>query len=350
MHKIAVIPGDGIGPEVIDEGIKTLNLIEQLDPSIQFQFDYFEWSCEYYHKHGKMMPENGIDQLSHYDAIYLGAVGFPGVPDHISLWDLLLVIRKQFDQYVNIRPIKLFKSPQDTESPNVDMLFIRENTEGEYSGAGDWLYKGQDNEVVLQTAVFSRKGTERIIRYAFEVAKKQGKTLTSISKANALNYSMVFWDEVFEEVSKEYPTVDTASYLVDAAAMLMISDPERFEVVVTSNLFGDILTDLGAALAGGMGLAAGANVNPTKKYPSMFEPVHGSAPDIAGQGLSNPLAAIWSASQMLDHLGYNKWAKQIIDAIEEVVIKNEVVTQDLGGNASTEEVGDILRSTLKTLS
>src|SRR5699024_10617957 len=236
---------------------------------------------------------------------------------------------------VNVRPIKLFKKSTDTESKNVDMLFIRENTEGEYAGAGDWLYKGKSNEVVLQTAVFSRVGTERIIRYAFEIAQEQGKSLTSISKANALNYSMVFWDQVFEEVSQDYPTVQTASYLVDAAAMHMINNPERFEVFVTSNLFGDILTDLGAALAGGMGLAAGANINPTKEFPSMFEPVHGSAPDIAGQGLSNPLAAIWSASQMLDHLGYTNWGTRILQAIEKVVVDDKVTTPDLGGHAST---------------
>ena len=343
-YKIAVIAGDGIGPEVIDQGIKVLNKIAELDGGFQFDFTHFPWGCEYYTEHGRMMAEDGIEQLKAFDAIYLGAVGFPGVLDHIFLWDLLLIIRKSFDQYVNIRPVKLLKGAHstlaDVEREDVDMLFIRENTEGEYSGAGDWLFKGQENEVVLQNAVFSRKGTERIIRYAFETAKKQGRSLTSISKANALNYSMVFWDQVFEEVSADYPEVETASYLVDAAAMLMITDPKRFEVVVTSNLFGDILTDIGAALAGGIGLAAGANVNPEREFPSMFEPVHGSAPDIAGKGIGNPLASIWSASQMLDHLGHEAYGRLVIDAIEELLVRNATLTPDMKGTASTSEVGD----------
>ena len=314
--KIAVIVGDGIGPEVINEGIKVLNKVAEIDSTFQFEFTYFPWGCEFYAKNGKMMDDDGIEQLKQFDAIFLGAVGFPGVPDHISLWDLLLKIRKNFDQYVNIRPVKLLKGAKttliDVTREDIDMLFIRENSEGEYSGAGDWLFKGQENEVVLQNGVFSRKGTERIIRYAFEVARKEGKTLTSISKGNALNYSMVFWDQVFEEVSQEYPDVQTASYLVDAAAMLMIKDPKRFEVVVTSNLFGDILTDLGAAIAGGIGLAAGANINPEREYPSMFEPIHGSAPDIAGKNTANPLATIWSASQILDFFGYEKHGKMVL--------------------------------------
>ncbi len=227
-YNIAVIAGDGIGPEVINEGVKVLKKVAELDSHFQFDFTCFPWGCEYYSQHGMMMDEDGIEKLKEYDAIFLGAVGFPGVPDHISLWDLLLKIRKSFDQYVNIRPVKLLKgaplSLLDVEREEIDMLFIRENSEGEYSGAGEWLFKGKEHEVVLQNSVFSRKGTERIIRYAFEIARKEGKSLTSISKANALNYSMVFWDEVFEEVSQEYPEVETASYLVDAAAMLMIKE------------------------------------------------------------------------------------------------------------------------------
>jgi tartrate dehydrogenase/decarboxylase/D-malate dehydrogenase len=343
-HKIAVIPGDGIGPEVINEGIKVLNTIASLDQTFQFAFTSFPWGCEYYTQNGKMMDDDGIERLREFEAVYLGAVGFPGVPDHISLWDLLLNIRKSFDQYANIRPVTLLKgapcSLAGVEQKDIDMLFIRENTEGEYAGAGDWLYKGKEHEVVMQNSVFSRKGTERIIRYAFEIALKQGKSLTSISKGNALNYSMVFWDQVFEEVSKDYPTVKTYSYLVDAAAMLMIKDPKRFEVVVTSNLFGDILTDLGAAIAGGLGLAAGANLNPEKKYPSMFEPIHGSAPDIAGKQLANPLAAIWSASQMLDYFGYEAYGKLLLDVIEQLLIEKQVLTPDLGGSSTTSEVGN----------
>lgn len=343
-YKIAVIAGDGIGPEVIQEGVKVLNKVAELDKSFQFNYTYFPWGCEFYAKNGKMMDDDGIEKLKEFDAIYLGAVGFPGVPDHISLWDLLLAIRKSFDQYVNIRPVKLLKGAHlplvDVKREDVDMLFIRENTEGEYAGAGDWLFKGKENEVVIQNSVFSRKGTERIIRYAFETAKKEGRSLTSISKGNALNYSMVFWDQVFEEVSKEYPEVQTASYLVDAAAMLMIKDPKRFEVVVTSNLFGDILTDLGAAIAGGIGLAAGANINPERKFPSMFEPIHGSAPDIAGKGIANPLASIWSASQMLDFFGFKGHGKLVLDAIEQLLVENQVLTPDMNGTASTSEVGD----------
>lgn len=342
--KVAVIAGDGIGPEVLNEGIKVLDKIAELDGTFKVEYTHFPWGCEYYLKHGKMMDEDGMDKLKEFDAIYLGAVGFPGVPDHISLWDLLLRIRKGFDQYINIRPVTLLKGApcplKDVKREDIDMLFIRENSEGEYAGAGDWLFKGKENEVVLQTGVFSRKGVERVIRYAYEVAKKEGKTLSSISKANALNYSMVFWDEVFEEVGKEYPEVKTYSYLVDAAAMFMIKDPKRFEVVVTSNLFGDILTDLGAAIAGGMGLAAGANVNPERKYPSMFEPIHGSAPDIAGKGISNPLASIWSISQMLDYFGYENWGAKILEVIEDVMVEGVSVTPDMGGKAKTNEVGD----------
>ena len=220
------------------------------------------------------------------------------------------------------------------------MTFVRENTEGEYAGSGSWLFKGKENEVVIQDGVFSRKGCERVIRYAYELAKKENKTLTSISKANALNYSMVFWDSIFKEVGKNYPEVKTYSYLVDAASMFMIKDPKRFEIVVTSNLFGDILTDLGAAIAGGMGLAAGANLNPERTFPSMFEPIHGSAPDIAGKGLANPLATVWSASQMLDFFGHEDWGKLLIDAIEKVLVEKKVLTPDLGGNSTTKEFAD----------
>lgn len=352
IYKVAVIAGDGIGPEVIGEGIKVLNKVAAMDSGFRFDFTYFPWGCEFYAKHGKMMDENGMEELKKFDAIYLGAVGFPGVPDHISLWDLLLRIRKDFDQYVNIRPVHLLKGAKtslvDVKREDINMLFIRENTEGEYAGAGEWLFKGQQNEVVLQNSVFSRKGTERIIRYAFEAARKEGRSLTSISKANALNYSMVFWDQVFEEISSEYPDVETASYLVDAAAMLMVKDPKRFEVVVTSNLFGDILTDLGAAIAGGIGLAAGANINPERKYPSMFEPIHGSAPDIAGKGIANPLASIWSASQMLDFFGYEEYGKQVLGAIEDLLIEDETLTPDMGGTASTAEVGNRIIDIMET--
>lgn len=354
IHKIAVIAGDGIGPEVIAEGVRALEQAASADGSFAFEFTYFPWGCEYYLKNGRMMAEDGISQLKAFDAIYLGAVGAPGVPDHISLWDLLLIIRKQFDQHVNLRPVRLLKGApcplKDVAREDIDMLFVRENSEGEYAGSGSWLYPGTPREVVIQNGVFSRFGCERIIRYAYELAQAQKKTLTSISKGNALNYSMVFWDQIFEEVGKEYPDVETHSYLVDAASMFMVKDPKRFQIVVTSNLFGDILTDLGAAISGGMGLAAGANLNPERNFPSMFEPIHGSAPDIAGQGKANPLAAVWSASQMLDFFGHGVWARRFIDIIEEILVEKQYLTPDLGGSASTSQVGDEVVRKLKAYS
>lgn len=342
--RIALIPGDGIGPEVIAEGVKVLEAIEKADPSVSFQFEEFPWGCEYYLEHGKMMDDHALETLKKFDGIYLGAIGYPGVPDHISLRDLLVKIRREFDQYVNLRPIQLLHSDytplKNKTEKDIDMLVIRENSEGEYAGAGEWLYKGRPEEVVLQTGVFSRKGTERIIRYAYEEARKLNKSLTSISKGNALNYSMVFWDQVFEEIGKEYPDVETYSYLVDAAGLYMVQQPEKFEVVVTSNLFGDIMTDVGAAISGGMGLAAGANLNPEKKFPSMFEPVHGSAPDIAGKGLANPLAAIWSVSQMLDFYNMEEWGASVLETMKQILHEKEALTPDLGGKATTSELGD----------
>ena len=350
-YKIALIPGDGIGPEVIHEAVRVLKTVSELDPKIQFDFTDYPWGCEYYLKNGEMMPENGMEILSDYDAILLGAVGYPGVPDHISLRDLLLRIRHDFDQYVNLRPVKLLKGApcplKDVKREDIDMIFIRENSEGEYAGSGAWLYPNSEQEVVIQNGVFSRKGCERIIRYAFDLARKEKRSLTSVSKGNALNYSMVFWDQIFNEVKKEYPDVDTYSLLVDAASMFMVKDPKRFGVVVTSNLFGDILTDLGAAIAGGMGLAASANINPEREYPSMFEPIHGSAPDIAGKGIANPLASIWAASQLLDFLGYKEWGKRIIDGIETMLEQKKGLTPDLGGTSSTSECGKTLTDYLK---
>lgn len=350
-YKIAVVAGDGIGPEVIAESIKVLKCISELDGSFRFCFDSYPWGCEYYLKNGEMMPSDGIDTLRRYDAILLGAVGSPGVPDHISLRDLLLRIRHDFDEYINLRPVKLLEGapcPIKGKTPkDIDMVFIRENSEGEYSGQGAWLYPDSPQEIVIQDSVFSRKGTERVIRYAYEMARREHKTLTSISKGNALNYSMVFWDKIFQEVGKEYSDVQTCSLLVDAAAMFMVRKPERFQIVVTSNLFGDILTDLGAAIAGGMGLAAGANLNPERRFPSMFEPIHGSAPDIAGKGIANPLAAIWSAAQLLEFFGYREWSDKVIAAIQTLLVSKHGLTADLGGNASTQECGDALVALLK---
>lgn len=344
VYNIAVIAGDGIGPEVIEEGIKVLQAVAALDGGFAFCFTRFPWGCDYYLQNGRMMPQDGMEQLAKFDAILLGAVGAPGVPDHISLWDLLLIIRKGFDQYVNLRPVKLLRGAPcplaNVAREDIDMLFVRENSEGEYAGSGLREGQGTPDERAVQHGVFTRKGCERIIRYAFEIARSKGKSLTSISKGNALNYSMVFWDEIFAEIAKEYPDVVTHSYLVDAAAMFMVKDPKRFEVVVTSNLFGDILTDLGAAIAGGMGLAAGANLNPERTFPSMFEPIHGSAPDIAGQQKANPLATVWSAAQLLEFFGHERWAQRLIDTIETVLCEKTVLTPDLGGTATTAQVGD----------
>ncbi|MBF1693233.1 tartrate dehydrogenase [Selenomonas sp.] len=340
---IAVIAGDGIGPEVITEGKKVFSGIAQMDGTFSVTFEDFPWGCEYYLKSGEMMPENGLDLLRGYDAIYLGAVGYPGVPDHVSLGDLLLRIRRGFDEYINLRPVRLLHGAPcplaDISPRDIDMIVVRENSEGEYANVGARLYPGTPRETALQTGVFSRHGCERVIRYAYELARREKRTLTSISKGNALRYSMVFWDEIFAEIGKEYPDVETHSLLVDAASMFFVKDPKRFGVVVTSNLFGDILTDLGAAIAGGMGLAAGANLNPERRYPSMFEPIHGSAPDIAGQGIANPLASIWSVAQMLDFLGETEWSERVLRAIETLLVEKKTLTPDLGGTAYTSDIG-----------
>ena len=350
-YKIALIPGDGIGPEVTREGIKALEAAASVC-GFGVEYDEFPWGCGYYLRTGKMMPENGLEILSGYDAIYLGAVGDPSVPDHISLGGLLLAIRKGFDQYVNLRPVKLLEGapcPLKGVSPaGIDMIFVRENTEGEYSGTGAWLYEGQPNEVVIQNGVFSRRGCDRVIRYAYELAKESGRKLTSVSKGNALNYSMVFWDRVFADVGRDYPDVKTDMLLVDAAAMFMVKEPSRFGVVVTSNLFGDILTDLGAAIAGGMGLAAGANIDPERRFPSMFEPIHGSAPGIAGKGIANPLAAVWSAAQLAGFVGERHAENLILDAVASVLRDKRALTPDLGGKSSTSDTGDAVADEIRS--
>lgn len=348
---IAVIAGDGIGPEVIAEGKKVFSGIAKMDGGFSVSFEDFPWGCEYYLKTGTMMPADGLDTLKNFDAVYLGAVGYPGVPDHVSLGGLLLQIRRGFDEYINLRPVRLLKGAPcplaDISTDDINMIVVRENSEGEYANVGAHLYAGTDREMALQTGVFSRHGCERVIRYAYELARREKRSLTSISKGNALRYSMVFWDEIFVEIGREYPDVETHSLLVDAASMFFVKDPKRFEIVVTSNLFGDILTDLGAAIAGGMGLAAGANLNPERKYPSMFEPIHGSAPDIAGQGIANPLASIWSISQMLDFLGEQEWADRVLAAIETLLVERRTLTPDLGGSAKTSEIGSAILEILE---
>lgn len=344
MHRIAIIPGDGVGPEVVAESRKLLDVISERDPAVELSFDEYPWGTDYFLSTGEMMPPDGLAQLSGYEAILFGAVGSARVPDHVTLRQLLFRIRQGFDQYINLRPVRLLEgisSPLAGASPaDVDMLFVREGTEGEYAGLGDRIFPGTDREAAMQTALFSRHGTERAIRWAFELGRREGRSVTSVSKGNALQYSGVFWDEIFAEVSAQYPDVESHELLVDAAAMFMVMDPGRFGVVVASNLFADILTDLGAAIMGGMGLAPSANLNPERRFPSMFEPIHGSAPDIAGKGLANPVGSIWSTALMLDHLGHPSWADAVRRAIQLAVISPAGRTRDLGGTASTQAAGD----------
>lgn len=351
-YKIAAIPGDGIGKEVMVEGIKILDAISSMEKDVKFKVDTFDWGCEYYLEHGKMMDDNGLEILKKYDAIILGAIGFPGVPDHISTRDLIIKVRQGLNQYVNLRPIKLLKNVdcplKDKTDEDIDMVFIRENIEGEYSGIGGILKVGTPEETAIQTSVFTRKNTEKLMEYAFQLSQKRSrKKLTSITKSNALNYSMVFWDKIFKEKSEKYSDITTDQVHVDAASMYMVKKPERFDVVVASNLFGDILTDLGAALQGGLGFAAGGNINPEKEYPSMFEPIHGSAPYMAGKGIANPIATIWAVKLMLEHLELNELADALMISIEESLLDKEKLTRDLGGKASTSEAGDYLCSLYK---
>jgi tartrate dehydrogenase/decarboxylase/D-malate dehydrogenase len=342
-YRIAVIPGDGVGPEVSHEAEKVLHYVAEHDGGIEFSFDHFPWGTGYYLETGRMMPDDGLEVLRGYDAILFGAVGSPVVKDSITLRELLLRIRFGFDQYVNLRPIRLLPGVPtplaDVGPRDVDMVFVREGSEGEYAGVGELVDPGTREEVALQTAVFSRTGTERVIRWAFELSRREGRSLTSVSKGNALQYSAVLWDDVFDELAGEYPDVETHRLLVDAAAMFMVRAPRRFEVVVASNLYADILTDLGAALMGGMGLAPSANLNPERSHPSMFEPIHGSAPDIAGKGLANPIGSIWSTALMLEHLGHPTWTAAMMRAIERSVSRAEGRTPDLGGAATTEQAG-----------
>jgi len=348
MKRIAVIPGDGVGPEVVRESEKVLRAIASKDPAVDLAFDHYDWGTDRYLRTGEMMPPDALDILQGYDALLFGAVGSPAVKDHVTLRELLLQIRFGFDLYVNLRPVKLLDGVEtplrNAKQDDVDMVFVREGTEGEYAGLGGRIYKGTSREVALQTAVFSRRGTERVIRWAFELGRRESRSVTSVSKANALNYSAVLWDEVFDEIAMEYPDVPAQRLLVDAAAMFMVMEPERFGVVVASNLFADILTDLGAALMGGMGLAPSASLNPERVHPSMFEPVHGSAPEIAGKSLANPLGSIWSAAYMLDYLGFARWSEKVVKSVGDVLRAGMIRTPDLGGHSTTEEVGDAVVS------
>jgi tartrate dehydrogenase/decarboxylase/D-malate dehydrogenase len=342
-HRVAVIPGDGIGKEVVPEGMRAL---EAAGRRFGFELEWttFDWSCERYAKTGSMMPEDGLEQLRTFEAIFLGAVGFPGVPDHVSLWGLLIPIRRGFQQYVNLRPVRLLpgvRSPlAGRTSADIDMVIVRENNEGEYSEIGGRLYRDTPEELAVQTAMFTRKGCDRVIRYAFEQAmKRKRKHLTSATKSNGIIHSMPYWDERFAAMSKKYPEIRTAQYHIDILTAHFVQHPDWFDVVVASNLFGDILSDLGPAVAGSIGIAPGGNINPEKEHPSMFEPVHGSAPDIAGKGIANPIAQIWTGAMMLDHLGHEDAGRAVVEAIERVVQEGKVLTRDLGGTASTTDVG-----------
>ncbi len=342
VHRIAVIAGDGIGTEVMPEGIRVLEAAGARF-GISFEWDELPWSCEYYAKTGRMMPVDGLDRIRHHDAIYLGAVGFPGVPDHISLWGLLLPIRRGFDQYANIRPVRLMPgiaSPlRGREEGDIDFVVVRENTEGEYSALGGRSHEGTDLEMVIQENVFTRRGVDRILRYAFEVARARPKRhLTWATKSNGIFISMPYWDERARAMAANYPDVRADSYHIDILTAHFVGRPDSFDVVVASNLFGDILSDLGPACTGTIAIAPGANLNPEREYPSMFEPVHGSAPDIYGQNIANPIGQIWSGAMMLEHFGHKEAADAVLRAIE-TVLREGPRTRDIGGQASTQEVG-----------
>ena len=349
-YTIAVIPGDGIGKEVVPEGIRVLEAAAgRFD--IRFKWDELAWSCETYTRTGRMMPEDGIEQLRGYDAIFLGAVGFPGVSDHVSLWGLLIPIRRQMQQCINLRPVRMLEgmvSPLKARGPeDIDFLIVRENNEGEYSEIGGRLYNGTEAETVVQESVFTRSGVDRVMRFAFELAKtREAKHITSATKSNGIIHTMPFWDERFAAIGSEYPDIRADQYHIDILTANFVLHPDWFDVVVGSNLFGDILSDLGPAVAGTIGIAPSANINPTREYPSMFEPVHGSAPDIAGQGIANPIAQIWSGAMMLDHLGHTQAASAVEKAIETVLQTSKLRTPDMGGNATTMELGKAIEEAI----
>ena len=345
-HRIAVLPGDGIGKETVPESLKVLDAASR-----RFGFDlaytHYDWSCETYQKTGAMMPPDGLDQLRESDSILLGAVGWPGVPDHVSLWGLLIPIRRGFDQYVNLRPCKLLPGVRTplagrTEA-DIDFYVVRENTEGEYSSVGGRMFEGTDREFVVQETVLTRHGTDRILKYAFELAMTRPKKhLTSATKSNGIAITMPYWDERFAAMAKNYPEIRTDQFHIDILCAHFVQHPDWFDVVVGTNLFGDILSDLGPAVAGSIGIAAGGNINPERKFPSMFEPVHGSAPDIAGKFICNPIGQIWSAALMLDHLGEKAAGKAIVDAIETLLRESGPKTRDMGGQAGTADVGSAI--------
>ena len=347
-YQIANVPGDGIGKEVIPASV---NVLDTVAAKCGFQLKYknYDYSCEHYKHHGTMMPSDGLDRLRDSDGIFLGAVGYPGVPDHISLWGLLVPIRRGFQQYVNLRPVRLLEGiTSPLRNPgHIDFYIVRENNEGEYSSIGGRLNEGTEHELVVQESIFTRRGVDRVMTYAFELANKRGKKLTSATKSNGIIHTMPYWDERFKAIGENYPQVERSQFHIDILAAHFVQHPDWFDVVVASNLFGDILSDLGPAVVGGMGIAPGANINPEKEFPSMFEPVHGSAPDIAGKNIANPIACVWTGAMMLDHLGESEGAKLMVDAIEKITSRGIVLTRDLGGKASTEEMTDAIIKEIK---
>jgi tartrate dehydrogenase/decarboxylase/D-malate dehydrogenase len=347
QFNLAVIPGDGIGKEVVPAAREVLDVAAEIHGGLRFSYQDFPWGCEFYLQQGRMMPEDGIDTLKDFDAIFLGAVGDPErVPDHVSLWGLMLPLRRGLQHYVNLRPVRLLRgarTPLANRGPeDIDFLVVRENNEGEYSNMGGRLYQNTPQEVVVQNSIFTRFGVERVIRYAFELAREAGKKrVTSATKSNAINFAMPFWDEVFDLIAAEYADIENDKFHIDALSARFVTDPQHFGVVVGSNLFGDILTDLGGAIAGSIGIAPSVNLNPEREYPSMFEPVHGSAPDIAGQGIANPIGQIWSGAIMFNHLGFPDADNLIMDAIEQTLTAG-TCTPDLGGHAGTKEVTEAI--------
>lgn len=347
---VAVIPGDGIGVEVMPEGMRALEAAGNRH-GVEFAWQEFDWSCETYLKTGRMMPEDGIEQLRSFDAVYLGAAGYPTVPDHVSLWGLLIPIRREFDQYINLRPVQLFEGvpcPLANRSPgDIEFMVVRENVEGEYSSIGGIQYQGTERELVVQQSVFTRFGVNRVLRYAFDLAQSRpAKHLTSATKSNGIVHSMPYWDARVAEMAEQYPDVLVDQYHIDILTANFVRMPDHFDVVVGSNLFGDILSDLGPACTGTIAIAPSANINPSREYPSMFEPVHGSAPDIAGQGIANPIGTIWAGAMMLQHLGHQSAHDSIMAAIRNVLREGEHLTPDMGGKASTVSLGKAIEAAI----
>lgn len=343
-YKIAVLPGDGIGKEIMPQAVKALEAVSHATEDFTLEIEQYPWGVEYYMETGEMMPQSGVDTLSKFDAIYFVAAGHPAVTDYLSAWEFIFVMRKKFQQYINLRPIKSYPGVSTLLADpkgDIDFIIVRENSEGEYAGPGGVVHVDQSNEVAIQTNVFTRQGVERVARYSFELARTRRSRVTNVTKSNAMLHGLVFWDKVVDEVAKEYPDVEYEHLYVDAATMKFIQNPAWFDVIVTTNLFGDILSDLGGAMVGSIGLTPSANVNPERTFPSMFEPVHGSAPDIAGKGIANPTATILAGAMLLDHLGEKAGAELLTNATNQT-LQAGIKSGDLGGTAGTKEIGDAI--------